>query len=98
MLDFRCRMDRLLESVDHQASSAALNTADEEQFDEGLFQEFLVKNPVWDFHSLTKDQYLAKGRDQKFELMKNYYYTKKNGQPLLFLSFLSGKCCKVRLG
>ena len=70
MLDFRCRMDRLLESVDHQASSAALNTADEEQFDEGLFQEFLVKNPVWDFHSLTKDQYLAKGRDQKFELMK----------------------------
>ena len=64
-------MDRLLESVDQQASSAALNTAVEEQLDEGLFQQFMTKNLVWDFHSLTKEQYLAKGRDKKLELMKN---------------------------
>ena len=95
---FKCRIDRLLESVDQQASSAALNTAVEEQFDEGLFQQFMAKNFVWDFHSLTKEQYLAKGRDEKLELMKNYYYTMKNGKPLLFLSFLSEKSCKVRLG
>ena len=90
-------MDRPLESVDQQASSAALSTALEKQFDEGLFQKFMAKNPVQDSHSLTKEQYLAKGRDEKLELMKNYY-TMKNGEPLLFLSFLSEKCCKVRLG
>ena len=62
-------MDRLLESVDQQASSAAMNliAVTKEQFDEGLFQHFMAKNPVWDFHSLTKEQYLAKGRDQKLE-------------------------------
>ena len=65
-------MDRLLESVDQQASSAAVNTAVEGKFDEGLFQQFMAKNPVWDFHSLTKEQYLAKGRDEKLELMVNY--------------------------
>ena len=84
-------MDRLLESVDQQASSAAMNliAVTKEQFDEGLFQHF-AKNPVWDFLSLTKEQYLAKGRDQKLEWMKHYYYyTMKNSEPLLFLSFLS---------
>ena len=65
-------MDRLLESVDQQASSAAVNTAVEGKFDERLFQQFMAKNPVWDFHSLTKEQYLAKGRDEKLELMVNY--------------------------
>ena len=30
--------------------------------------------------------------------MKKQYYTMKNREPLLFLSFLSEKCCKVRLG
>ena len=91
-------MDRLLESTDQQASSTALNTAAKEQFDEGLFQQFMSKSPVQDFHSLTKEQYLVKGRNQKLELMKNYYYIMKNGEPLLFLSFLSEICRKVRLG
>ena len=49
------------------------DTAVKEQFDEGLFQQFMAKSPIWDFHSLTKEQYLAKGRDQKLELMENYY-------------------------
>ena len=80
-------MERLLEFVNQQASSAKTNTVVEEQFDEGLFQQFMSKNPVWDCHSLTKKQYLAKSRDQKLELMKDYYYTMKNGEPLLFLSF-----------
>ena len=57
----------------------------------------MAKSLVWNFHSLTKEQYLAKCRDQKLELLKNYF-SMKNGGPLLFLSFLSGKCHKVRLG
>ena len=66
-------MEKLLESVDQQASSAVADIAVKEQFDEGLFQQFMTKNPIWDFHSLTKEQYLAKGRDQKLELKKNDY-------------------------
>ena len=66
-------MEKLLESVDQQASSAVADIAVKEQFDEGLFQQFMAKNPIWDFHSLTKEQYLAKGRDQKLELKKNDY-------------------------
>ena len=63
-------MEKLLESVDQQASSAVAGTAVEEQFDEGLFQQFMAKSPIWDFHSLTKVQYIAKGRDDKIELMR----------------------------
>ena len=66
-------MEKLLESVDQQASSAVADIAVKEQFDEGLFQQFMAKNPIWYFHSLTKEQYLAKGRDQKLELKKNDY-------------------------
>ena len=51
-------MDRLFQSIDQQASSAVAVAADKEQFDEGLFQQFTSKNPIWDFHSLTKEQYL----------------------------------------
>ena len=47
-------MDKLLESVDQQAFSAVAGAADEEQFDEGLFHQFMAKNPIWDFHSLTR--------------------------------------------
>ena len=77
-------MDRLLESVDQQASWAAMNTVVEEQFDEGLFQQFMSKNSAWDFHSMTKEQYLAKSKDQKSELIKNYYCTMKNDEPFFY--------------
>ena len=62
-----------MESVGQQASSAVTGTAVEEHFDEGLFQQFMAKNPIWDFYSLTKEQYVAKGRDDKIELMRKYY-------------------------
>ena len=57
-------MDKLLESVDQQASSAAASAAVDEQFGEGLFPQFMAKNSIWDFHSLTKEQYVANGREE----------------------------------
>ena len=80
-------MEKLLESVDQQASSAVAGTVVEEQFDEGLFQQFMAKNPIWDFHSLTKEQYVAKGRDDKIELMRKYYYEMKNGSTVFLFLF-----------
>ena len=82
-------MDRLLESVNQQASSAALNTAVEEQFYEGLFQQFMVKNPVWDFHSLTKEQHLAKGRDKKIRVNeKSLLYNEEWWAFVIFVFFV----------
>ena len=83
-------MDKLLESVDQQVSSAVAGAAVEEQFDEGLFHQFMAKNPIWDFHSLSREQYVAKSRDEKLALMKKYYYDMKNGE-ILFFGFLFEK-------
>ena len=77
-----------MESVGQQASSAVTGTAVEEHLDEGLFQQFMAKNPIWDFYSLTKEQYVAKGRDDKIELMRKYYYEMKNGEHCLFSFFV----------
>ena len=97
-------MDRLLESVDQQASSAVAGATVEEQFDEGLFHQFMTKNPIWDFYSLTREQYVAKGRDDKLALMKKCYYDMKNDELLLFFVFFVWKIlvamseCLVKLG
>ena len=61
-----------------------------EQFNEGLFHQFMAKNPIWDFHSLSREQYVAKSRDEKLALMKKYYYDMKNGE-ILFFGFLFEK-------
>ena len=50
-------MDKLLEAVDQEAPLAASTAAAEEQLDEALFQQFMSKNPAWDFHLLSKEQY-----------------------------------------
>ena len=42
-----------LEVADQQASSATSIV----EFDEKLFQQFMTKNPVWDFHSISRDDY-----------------------------------------
>ena len=88
-------MDGMLESVDQQSSSATADAAVKEQFDEGLFHQFMAKNPIWDFHCLTKKEYLAKGRDDESALMENYYYAMKNGEPLLFYLFCLKNCFKL---
>ena len=77
-------MEKLLEAVDQQASSVVVGIAPEEHFDEGLFQQLMARNPVWDFHSLSKEQYMAKGKEEKLSLLRQYYYEVKNGKRLDF--------------
>ena len=47
-------MDKLLEAADQQASSATTTSVAE--FDENLFQQFMTKNPIWDFHSISREE------------------------------------------
>ena len=75
-------MDKILESANQQASLAV--AAAEEQFDERLFQQFMEKNPIWDFPSLSQEEYVAKGGEEKLLLIKKYYNDMKNGELLFF--------------
>ena len=51
-------------------SNSATSAAD---FDENLFQQFMLKNPVWDFHFITRDEYLQRSRADKEQLLLKYY-------------------------
>ena len=43
-------------------SNSATSAAD---FDEDIFQQFMLKNPVWDFHCISRDEYLQRSRADK---------------------------------
>ena len=54
-----------LEVADQQASSATSIV----EFDEKLFQQFMTKNPVWDFHSISRDDYWRRSKAEKEQLV-----------------------------
>lgn len=69
-------MEKPLDMVELVASSST----HEDKIDEQLFQRFMLKNPIWDFHSLTREQYLALSKENKVELIKSYDNSMKNGE------------------
>ena len=71
-------MDKLLDVVDQQASqsNSATSAAD---FDQNLFQEFMIKNPVWDFHCISRDEYLQTSKSDKEKYLLKYYNQMKTG-------------------
>ena len=72
--------------ADQQASSA-MSVAD---FDNSLFQQFMNKNPVWDFHcrSRSRDEYLRKSKADKEQLVLRYYNKMKMGEQITFNTFI----------
>ena len=64
--------DKLLEVADLQASqyNSASSAA---YFDQNLFQQFMLKNLVWDFYSISRDDYLQKSKADKKQHLLNYY-------------------------
>ena len=81
-------MDKLLEVANQQASSA-MPVADS---DENSLQQFLSKNPVWDFHAISTDDYLCKGKADKEQLVFNYYNQMKMGEQISFNIFYCLRC------
>ena len=67
--------------ADPQASqsNSATSAAD---FDENLFQQFMLKNPVWDFHCISRDEYLQRSRVDKEQLLLKYYNQMKVGEQI----------------
>ena len=54
------------------------------KLDETLFQQFIVKSPIWDFNSISKDEYLYINKEQKEQLILNYYKSMKKGERYIF--------------
>ena len=81
-------MDKLLESVDKQASLAC-SVFSLKDFNQNLLQQFLQKNPLWDFHGVSRGDYLHKSKAEKEQLVLSYYNSIINGDKFAFhLSFL----------
>ena len=49
-------MEKLFDMVEQVVASSSTH---EDEIDEQLFQQFMLKNPIWNFDSLTREQYLA---------------------------------------
>ena len=61
-------MDKLLKSVDKQVSLAC-SVSSHIDFDQNLFQQFIQQNPVWDFHGVSREEYLHKSKAEKEQLV-----------------------------
>ena len=44
-----------------------------EQIDKNLFKEFLLKNSMWDFNNMSRDEYITKSASEKEILIIKYY-------------------------
>ena len=51
-----------------------------EQMDENFFKEFLLKNSVWDFHNMSRDEYTTKSASEKEILIIKYYNEMQKGK------------------
>ena len=54
---------------------------------ENLFQQFMSKNPVWEFHCISRDEYLHRSKADKEQLVLQYYNKVKMGEQITFNIF-----------
>ena len=71
-------MDKWLQEAEKQASNQS--SCQNLEFQEKLFQQFMSKNPLWDFHCITQEEYLQKTKSEKEQLPSSYYVQLKNSK------------------
>ena len=59
------------------------------EFDEKIFQQFMLKKPVWDSHGVSREDYLAKSKVEREQLILTYYNSMVNGEQLHFIDFFA---------
>ena len=72
-------MDKLLKVADLQASQSNPAISD---FDENLFQQFMLKNLVLDFHGISRDEYLRTSKSDKEKRLLQYYNNMQKGEQI----------------
>ena len=75
-------MEKFLSMVECTISSEILNI---NQMDEDLFKEFLQKNSVWDYHSMSRNEYATKSASEKEVSIIKYYNEMYNVKSLYFI-------------
>ena len=75
-----------MKAADLQASqsNSATSAAD---FDENLFQQFMLKNTVWDFHCILWDEYLQRSRAGREQFLLKYYNQMKMESKYIYFVF-----------
>ena len=71
-------MDKLLQVANKQPYNQT--SSQNFEFDENLFQQFMSKNPLWDYHCMAQEEYLQKTKSEKEQLLSTYYLHMKNGE------------------
>ena len=54
-------MDRFLNFADQYTAESSTSY----EFDEKVFQQFMVKNPIWEYNSISKVECLHKNKEEK---------------------------------
>ena len=73
-------MEKFLQMV--YQTSEVCNT---QQINKDLFKEFLSKNLLWDFHNISREEYIAELNLEKQSLIINYYNEMVKGKSLIFV-------------
>ena len=71
-------MDKLLKVADKQAYNQT--SSQNFEFDENLFQQFMSKNSLWDYHCMTQEEYLQQTKSEKEQLLSSYYNHMENSE------------------
>ena len=51
------------------------------------FLQFMVKNPIWEYNSISKDKYSHKNKEEKEQLTCNFYTQIKKGEHYIYLFY-----------
>ena len=71
-------MDKLLQVANKQPYNQT--SSQNFEFDENLFQQFMSKNSLWDYHCMTQEEYLQKTKSEKEQLLSSYYNHMENSE------------------
>ena len=93
MVSLKIRLDIftveiLLKAVDKQAS--LVSTVPLVECDQEILEQFMLKNPVWDLHGVSREDYLAKSKAERAQLILTDYNSMVNGGQLHFIDFFEG--------
>ena len=74
-------ISKLLEVADLQASQSNSATS-AANFNDNLFQQFMLKNLLWGFHSISRDEYLQRSKADKEKLLLKYDNNMQKGEQI----------------
>ena len=71
-----------MENILKLSESSAVATARE--IDSEQFSIFMLRKPIWEFYSLTQDNYISKSNQEKIHLIHSYYKSMMEGKICCF--------------